>query len=54
MLINIFVLLYVYYATMGIGRRTVYRLLERGEIKAGKTGTITITPCPEVNILFIK
>ena len=38
---------------LGISRRTVYRLLERGELKAGKAGKRTIIQRSEIDKLFI-
>ena len=38
---------------LGISRRTVYRMLERGELKAGKAGKRTIIQRSEIDKLFI-
>ena len=37
---------------LGISRRTVYRMLERGELKAGKAGKRTIIQRSEIDKLF--
>lgn len=38
---------------LGISRRSIYRLLECGKMKAGKVGKRTILPRAEIDKLFI-
>jgi excisionase family DNA binding protein len=37
---------------LGISRRTVHRMISRGELKAGKAGTRTIIKRAEIDKLF--
>ncbi len=37
---------------LGISRRTIYRMFDRGELKAGKAGTRTIIKRSEIDKLF--
>jgi excisionase family DNA binding protein len=37
---------------LGISRRTVYRMFDRGELKKGKAGTRTLIKRSEVDKLF--
>jgi excisionase family DNA binding protein len=37
---------------LGISRRTVYRMFDRGEIKKGKAGTRTLIKRSEIDKLF--
>ena len=39
---------------LGISRRTVYRMMDRGELNAGKAGKRTIIQRSEIDNLFIK
>jgi excisionase family DNA binding protein len=38
---------------LGISRRTIYRMLERGELRAGKAGKRTIFQRSEIDKLFL-
>ncbi len=39
---------------LGISRRTIYRMFERGELNSGKAGTRTIIKRSDIDNLFLK